>query len=141
MVRLFRQAENDKKVRLFLKWQPYGLAFFKPILYQHFHGRPVLYLNDSEYHEMLVSNGIEASFAWRVVRFDYSNTEEAFDFTHEREWRTPNDVVFSSLEGDNRPLAIVNAPTERDELLAVFPPEPNCPFRGIVCLQDTRVLG
>ena len=98
MMRLFRLAEHDRKVRLFLKWEPYGLSFWKPVLYQQFGGRPVLYLIDSEYQQIVIANELEEAVGWRVVRFDYEKAEEAVDFTHEREWRTPGDVSFDTLK-------------------------------------------
>lgn len=77
----------------------------------------------------------------RVVSFDYEKLEEAVDFTHEREWRTPGDVAFDTLENDFKPLAVVSKTTERNDLLTEFPPGDKCPFRGVLCLGDLRALG
>ncbi|MGH7168883.1 MAG: hypothetical protein ACRELG_01210 [Gemmataceae bacterium] len=141
MMRLFRQAECDRKTRMFLKWKPYGLSFLKVVLYQEYGGRPVLYLSQEEYHRLVIATGWEAETAWRVVNFDYTSWDAAVDFTHEREWRTPGDVCFATLQGDGRPLAVVDKMSEREELLREFPSDENCPVRGVLCLADIRALG
>ena len=141
MTRLFRLAEHDGQVRVFLKWKPYGLSFWKPVVYQQFGGRPVLYLSNEEFRRLVTASGLEKSDAWRVVRFDYEDMDAAVDFTHEREWRTPGDVAFESLEGDLRPLAVVNKMSERDELLREYPLGEGCPVRGVLCLADLRAMG
>lgn len=80
-------------------------------------------------------------YAWRVVRFDQAAAEGVVDFTHEREWRSPDDVAFDTLGCVDRPLAVVNPPDERDELQGAFPPGETCPIRGVLCLGDIRALG
>lgn len=141
MTRLFRLAEHDRMVRVFLKWKPYGLSFWKPVVYQQYGGRPVLYLSNEEFRRLVAATGLEQSDAWRVVRFDYDDMAAAVDFTHEREWRTPGDVAFDGLEDDLRPLAVVNKMAERDDLLREFPPGDGCPVRGVLCLADLRAMG
>jgi hypothetical protein len=141
MMRLFRLAKHDRNLKNYLKWEPYGLSFLKLILYQDFKGRPVLYLSDEEYARLVKGNPQGARDAWRVVQFDQENVQESVDFTHEREWRTPGDVDFGALAGLGRPLAVVDKMSERDDLLAEFPPGDASPVRGVLCLADLRLLG
>ncbi len=141
MSRLFRQAEHDYDVAGFLKWEPYGLSFLKNTIYKEFGGRPVLYLSHEEYKDLVGRMGQQKRFAWRVVRFEYDNPESVIDFSHEREWRTPDDVDFSSLGNADRPIAFVSDPAERDELLNDFPPKDDSPIHSVFCLSDLRRLG
>ena len=141
MARLFKTVKYDRQAKPFLHWESCGLSFLKPIIYQKFGGRPVLYLSQEEYHQWVESTGLVEALAWRVVRFDQAVLEEAVDFSHEREWRVRNDVIFDGLRGIERPLAVVDKTNERDELLQEFPPGDESPIRGVFCLQDLRVLG
>lgn len=141
MMRVYRLAEHDHRAKLFVKWEPYALSFWKPDIYQFFGGRPVLYLSEEEYDRLVRRNNLESSDAWRVVRLDHQVLEEAIDFTHEREWRTPGDVDFAHLTEGSRPLAVVNNLSDRDELMREFPPGNECPVRGVLCLADLRAMG
>lgn len=140
MVRLFELAASDRNLAKFLKWEPYGLAFCKTVIYGPFWGRPVLYLNDVEYLDLVVKNKLESQFAWRVVKFHCLVPEQAVDFTHEREWRVPGDVTFD-WRVPARPLAIVDKSDEQDELLAAYPEQETRPFRAVLCLHDLRAMG
>src|SRR4051812_37255726 len=48
IARTFLIADKDADVRQHVKWEPYGLSFLKPVIYQNFNGRPVLYLSTEE---------------------------------------------------------------------------------------------
>ena len=130
MARLFRIIDHDAKAKKFVQWGPFGLSFLKPVLYRKFGGRPALYLDPDEY-QLLVSGAAPASdLAWRVVTLDYTNFKKAVNSVHQREWRTPGDVDFSILKEWQRPMAIVNQPSEVEELLKICPPGDDSPIRA-----------
>jgi len=58
MLRLFRQAAYDKRVKVFLKWEPYGWPFGKPIIYKEFKGSPS-YLSNPEYQKHSGKNALK----------------------------------------------------------------------------------
>ena len=141
MVRLFDLAKHDADAARYLKWEPYGLSFLKPVVYHIYKGRPVLYLSKEEYQEFVVKPGLTDALAWRIVDLDQNNLTEAVDWTHEREWRIPGPVAFGKLPLVAKPIAIVYSGEEREELIAEFPPGDKCPFGGIVAISDLRFLG
>lgn len=66
-----------------------GLAFSKREVFQK-GGRPVFY-EETEIAKKL----LHKSEYWRIVNFSIpSNSENMIDWTHEREWRLPNDMKF-----------------------------------------------
>jgi hypothetical protein len=139
--RLFDIVQHDPDAKEYMKWEPYGLSFLKPVVYEQFKGRPVLYLSDDEYQEFIVAKGLVDKLAWRVVEFNQNSVEECVDWTHEREWRVPGVVVFDGLSGAERPVAVVKSNEEKDALLSEFPSGDMSPLRGAISMFEARVLG
>lgn len=72
------------------RYSQFGLMFSKKHIYR-IGGRPVIYQHDNEY------NTLPESLRWRHVRYNPCGEGEDYnDWTWEREWRVPSDVVFSS---------------------------------------------
>lgn len=69
-----------------------GLMFGKPYVFLK-GGRPVIYDRADHAKEYL-----EKDEWWRIVPLDFSNTDKIVDWTHEREWRVPNDFKFDIKE-------------------------------------------
>ena len=141
MGRTFEIAKEDAVVRNHIKWEPYGLSFLKPVIYQIFKGRPVLYLSDEECRDLCPEKSSRAKFLWRVVRFDQTNIEEAIDYTHEREWRVPGSVDLIHLDGRKRPIAIVKKADEAETLRELYSRVDEVPIRGVFSMEDLRFLG
>ncbi|MEB3882008.1 hypothetical protein [Lyngbya sp. CCY1209] len=80
----YRQQNPSGKVR----YHGVGLTFSKPYVYRK-GGRPVIYDRSEEAKKYLPS-----SEWWRIVSFDLSNDQTIIDWTHEREWRVPDDFIF-----------------------------------------------
>jgi hypothetical protein len=80
-LRLLEKHENKR-------YEGYGLSFLKPYVYNN-GGRPVIYDRTDEAKKYL-----NKSEYWRIVNFDMSDENRIIDWTHEREWRVPNDFVF-----------------------------------------------
>jgi hypothetical protein len=131
MVEAFRLAERDASVKRCLKWEPYGLVFDKQLVYCRFGARPVLYLSDAEYEQLKVAGFKDH---WRVVELDYNARPNPIDWTHEREWRSPADILLNQLDPDDRPCILVKEQSERDELVRLYPQAENRPFREVVVL-------
>lgn len=72
-----------------IRYSTIGLLFEKPLIYQA-GGRPVIYDKTSEAKRYLPEDQW-----WRIVNFDLSNNENFIDWTHEREWRVPDDFTFN----------------------------------------------
>ena len=62
--------------------------FPKPYIYRR-GGRPVIYDNTEDAKNYLPSHEL-----WRVVRLELSDDTNVIDWTHEREWRIPDDFKF-----------------------------------------------
>ncbi|WP_143521829.1 DUF2971 domain-containing protein [Pseudomonas sp. 2995-3] len=93
--------ENDRAAR----YSAYGLMFQKDYVYNK-GGRPVLYENTKLAKEILPRDQW-----WRIVRFDLSNSDSIIDWTHEREWRTPNNFEFDI---SNATIIVPNPEAYRD---------------------------
>ncbi|MDB2151181.1 DUF2971 domain-containing protein [Clostridium butyricum] len=65
-----------------------GLLFKKDYIYNK-GGRPVVYDKTQEAKNYLPKNQW-----WRIVNLDLSNEENFIDWTHEREWRIPEQLNF-----------------------------------------------
>jgi len=122
---------NNGNVGRFLKYHPYGLLFRKATIYEQFGGRPVLYLSDYE-----TCQYVDQRLLWRVVRFEAYRPDYSIDWTHEREWRTPKDVVFSALQADERPTVIVMTPAEREQVMKAYPTTRDRPMKDILALSE-----
>lgn len=70
----------------------FGLMFEKPYIFKH-GGRPVIY----EYNFTAKKILPEEEY-WRIVSLNLSNDELFVDWTHEREWRIPDDFSFDLME-------------------------------------------
>lgn len=46
----------------------------------------------------IAKNFLPESEWWRIVNFDLSDKNNIVDWTHEREWRVPNDFTFERNE-------------------------------------------
>ncbi|WP_054199465.1 hypothetical protein [Clostridium baratii] len=65
-----------------------GILFKKDFIYRR-GGRPVIYDKTSEAKKYL-----DKDQWWRVVNFDLSDDNNIIDWTHEREWRVPDELEF-----------------------------------------------
>jgi hypothetical protein len=71
-----------------IRYEPYGLMFSKRYVYIQ-GGRPVIYDRTEDAKNYLPENEW-----WRIVRLDLSDVSNINDFTHEREWRVPDEFEF-----------------------------------------------
>lgn len=78
--------EEDEKQRI--RYLGFGIRFHKDFIYQN-NGRPVIYDDTNQAKEYL-----HKSDWWRIVRLDLSDENHMIDWTHEREWRVPGDLLF-----------------------------------------------
>ena len=78
--------EEDEKQRI--RYLGFGIRFHKDFIYQN-NGRPVIYDDTNQAKEYL-----HKSDWWRIVRLDLSDENHMVDWTHEREWRVPGDLLF-----------------------------------------------
>lgn len=78
-----RKEENHK-----VRYLGFGIRFHKDFIYQN-NGRPVIYDDTNQAKEYL-----HKSDWWRIVRLDLSDENHMIDWTHEREWRVPGDLLF-----------------------------------------------
>jgi hypothetical protein len=102
-IELFARRLDEKG-----RYRYYGIILSKRTVFA-IGGRPVIYLPDAE------GDWIPLDQKWRHVRFEY----DAVDFTHEREWRVPDDIDLKKVPG----LAvIVWSALERAELLIMNGP-------------------
>lgn len=79
-----RKGEKTKKIR----YLGFGLLFEKSFVFRN-NGRPVIYDKTQEAKDYLPSNQW-----WRIVNLDLGNDDIIIDWTHEREWRVPNELKF-----------------------------------------------
>ena len=80
----YRALNSGTKVR----YQGFGLQFDKTFVFSH-GGRPVFYEKTS-----LAKQFLPPKEWWRIVGFDLSNDSSVVDWTHEREWRVPEELPF-----------------------------------------------
>lgn len=80
----FRAVKKDAKIR----YLPFGLMFEKDYAFKK-GARPVFYEQTEDSKSILPSTEW-----WRIVNMDLENSESIVDWTHEREWRCPNDFLF-----------------------------------------------
>lgn len=78
--------EEDEKQRI--RYLGFGIRFHKDFIYQN-NGIPVIYDDTNQAKEYL-----HKSDWWRIVRLDLSDENHMIDWTHEREWRVPGDLLF-----------------------------------------------
>lgn len=80
----YRNQNPQAKVR----YVGAGLMFPKPYIYSQ-GGRPVIYDNTEEAKGYLPANQW-----WRIVKLELSDDSNIVDWTHEREWRVPDNFHF-----------------------------------------------
>ncbi|SIO34381.1 hypothetical protein SAMN05444166_3945 [Singulisphaera sp. GP187] len=93
---LRRKQNPDERIR----YCGVGLCFSKAYIYRK-GGRPVIYDKTSMLKRVLPSTD-----HWRIVNFDLSNDKNIIDWTHEREWRLPDDLTFM-LNTPSRPHIVL----------------------------------
>jgi hypothetical protein len=84
----YRKENPDVKRR----YSACGLMFEKPYVFLK-GGRPVIYDRPEDAKEYLPKEDY-----WRIVPLDFDGESKIIDWTHEREWRVPNDFKFSLQE-------------------------------------------
>lgn len=82
--RTYRKENKWAKKR----YDPIGIIFRKKYVFRK-GGRPVIYDVTSEAKSYLPSDQW-----WRIVNFDLNDSENIVDWSHEREWRVPNELKF-----------------------------------------------
>ncbi|WP_257000943.1 DUF2971 domain-containing protein [Terribacillus saccharophilus] len=91
LLSVYQNVLHEKKNREQLgnkrRYIPTGLAFKKNMVYKA-GGRPVIYEQTTVAKDMLPPEEW-----WRIVNFDLSS-ENIIDWTHEREWRVPDEFEF-----------------------------------------------
>lgn len=105
--------EQDYRKRLGIKKIRYtatGLSFSKRYLYLR-GGRPVIY----DKPEIAKTYLPDENEWWRIVRYDLSNEADIVDWTHEREWRIPEDFEFEPKEA----LVLLPNPAAYQEFLGL----------------------
>jgi hypothetical protein len=85
----YEQKVRAENKGMKIRYVGMGLMVTKPFAYKQ-GGRPVVYDKTSDAKEYLPE-----SEWWRIVNLDLSNNENIIDWTHEREWRVPNNLEFS----------------------------------------------
>lgn len=78
-----RKEENQK-----IRYLGFGIRFQKDFIYRK-GGSPVIYDDTDEAKKYLSENEW-----WRIVKLDLSNSDNTVDWTHEREWRVPKEIIF-----------------------------------------------
>lgn len=66
-----------------------GLCFSKRFVYKN-GGRPVIYDKPN-----IAKKYLDKNEWWRIVNLDLDNDKNIVDWTHEREWRVPNNLKFN----------------------------------------------
>ena len=79
-------AREQKSARV--RYEPVGLMFPKPYAFG-LGARPVLYKRTATAKGLLPNDEW-----WRIVSFDMAIQDAYVDWTHEREWRAPEDFAF-----------------------------------------------
>lgn len=80
---MYEKTLGDK-----IRYSPFGVRFHKGFIYRK-GGRPVIY----EDRDVMKSLLPEDEY-WRIVDLKLSDIEAYIDWTHEREWRVPNELKF-----------------------------------------------
>lgn len=96
----YREENKGSKTR----YLAVGLAFPKTYVYAK-GGRPVVYEKTS-----LAKQYLPNDQHWRIVNFDLDDLENIIDWTHEREWRVPDDFQF---EVEQATVLLTNESTYR----------------------------
>lgn len=81
---MYEESLHDR-----VRYSPFGIRFHKGFIYNR-GGRPVIY-EDKDIMRLLLPE----SEYWRIVDLDLSNKDSYVDWTHEREWRVPDELTFN----------------------------------------------
>lgn len=84
-------AENllyEKSLDGRIRYSPFGIRFHKGFIYGR-GGRPVIYEDSSIMRTLLPE-----SEHWRIVDLKLADIEAYVDWSHEREWRVPDELEF-----------------------------------------------
>ncbi|MEX8193601.1 hypothetical protein [Comamonas guangdongensis] len=121
----YKKANPESKDR----YRAVGIAFTKPFVYKK-GGRPVIYDKTSE-----AKKYIQKSEWWRIVNYDLTDPTAFVDWTHEREWRVPDDMEFSLEEAT---LLFVNSGIYREFEKICKKNRSNCldEVKGIVVMDN-----
>lgn len=101
---LYSLAENihyEKEIHAYKnRYEQFGLVFYKDSIF-NLGGRPAIYDRTEDAKKYLPEDKW-----WRIVNYDLSNYDNFIDWTHEREWRVPDNLKFeledvSIIVGDN----------------------------------------
>lgn len=85
-------AENLIYERLLgdkIRYLPFGIRFTKQFIYKH-GGRPVIYEDKNVMKKLLSKEEY-----WRIVDLKLADIDEYVDWSHEREWRVPDELSFT----------------------------------------------
>lgn len=86
---LYEIHQSERDNNYIKRYSNVGIAVPKDKVYQH-GGRPVIYDKTCEAKKYLPPDQY-----WRIVNFDLGNQEKIVDWSHEREWRVPNEFYFN----------------------------------------------
>lgn len=84
-------AENlryEKTLDDRIRYSAFGIRFNKSYIYSK-GGRPVIYENKE-----VMKKWLPEEEYWRIVDLNLTNHDSFVDWTHEREWRVPNELKF-----------------------------------------------
>ena len=81
---MYEEMLGDK-----IRYSAFGIRFHKKYIYDK-GGRPVIYENKEVMKSLLPKEEY-----WRIVDLDLTNPDSFVDWTHEREWRVPNELKFN----------------------------------------------
>lgn len=80
---MYEETLNDRN-----RYSPFGIRFHKAFIYKK-GGRPVIYENKEFMKSLLPEDEY-----WRIVDLNLSDNTSYVDWTHEREWRVPDELAF-----------------------------------------------
>lgn len=126
---IVHEQEFRKELGGKIRYRGTGIAFSKPYIFRH-GGRPVLYEEKSIAKSMLPRDEW-----WRIVNFELSQNDNIIDWTHEREWRLPEDEFHFDLSD-----VVVLLPNSKQykKFIEKCPKEVLKEIRGIVQLGLMR---
>lgn len=85
----FEQKWRKQNAWAKTRYTPNGIMLPKQYVYDE-GGRPVIYDSTQEAKKYLPQDQW-----WRIVNFDLSDKDNIIDWSHEREWRVPEDLEFN----------------------------------------------
>ena len=85
---LTENLNYEKTLNGRVRYSSFGIRFQKRFIYEK-GGRPVIYEDNEVAKAMLPENEY-----WRIVDLNLSNKDHYIDWTHEREWRVPDELQF-----------------------------------------------